>query len=200
MIRYMRWKQKKIQVWDPLIRIFHWMLAGCFITAYVLEDEFIRLHLLAGSIILGLVIFRLIWGIAGTEHARFTDFAPSFSSVKKHLLDLIRMQSSRHTGHTPAGSIMIYLLLTGLLLLTTSGLMLYGLEEGSGPLASVMGGMPYEASVWIKEAHPLIADALVLLILLHVAGVFIESALQKQNLVMAMITGRKYVAQKEDKT
>ncbi|MDQ7011894.1 MAG: cytochrome b/b6 domain-containing protein [Mariprofundaceae bacterium] len=167
-------------------------------TAYVLEDEFIRLHLLTGSIIMGLVIFRLVWGIAGTGHARFTSFTPSLSSVKQHLRDLIRMQPSRHTGHTPAGSIMIYLLLAGLLLLTTSGLMLYGLEEGSGPLASVMDGMSYETGVWIKEVHPLIADTLALFILLHVAGVFIESILQKQNLIMAMITGRKYVTQKED--
>ncbi len=194
----MQWKRKEIQVWDPLIRIFHWMLVACFMVAYILEDEFINLHLLAGSIVLGLVAFRLIWGIIGTKHARFADFSPSLSSVKEHLHALIRLIPSHHTGHTPAGSIMIYILLTGLLLLTASGVALYGLEEGGGPLASVMNGAPYKAGILIKDAHAFIADLLTFLILFHIAGVLIESMLQRQNLVMAMITGRKYVAQKED--
>jgi cytochrome b len=189
--------RKEIQVWDPLIRIFHWMLVACFMAAYILEDEFIHLHLLTGSIVLGLVAFRLIWGVAGTRHARFADFAPSLSSVKEHLRSLARLSPSHHTGHTPAGGVMIYLLLAGLLLLTASGVALYGLEEGGGPLTFIMNGAPYEAGILIKDAHGLIADAIAFLVLFHVAGVLIESRLQRQNLVTAMITGRKYLIQKE---
>jgi len=182
---------KRIRVWDPLVRIFHWLLAACFLIAYILEDKMLNLHVLAGSIVLGLVIFRLIWGVIGTEHSRFADFACSFRQIMQHLRDLVRLRPAHHTGHTPVGSVMIFLLLAGLLMLTLSGIMLYGLENTSLPFAGLMAGVDPDTALLIENVHGLIADMLALFVVFHIAGVLVESVLQKQNLIRAMITGYK---------
>jgi cytochrome b len=184
-------KQQRIRVWDPLVRTFHWLLAVCFLIAYVVEDDMLNLHVLAGSIVFGLIIFRLIWGIMGTEHSRFADFIYSFKQVLQHLRDLVRMRPAQHTGHTPVGGVMIFLLLFGLLILTLSGVMLYAMEGASLPFAGLMTGVDLDTTILIEHIHGWVADLLVLLVLFHVAGVFFESFLQKQNLVRAMITGYK---------
>lgn len=184
-------KQQRIRVWDPLVRIFHWFLAACFLIAYVLEDDRLNLHVLAGSIIFGLIIFRLIWGFMGTEHSRFADFICSFKQIIQHLRDLVRMRPAQHTGHTPVGGVMIFLLLFGLLILTLSGVMLYALEGALLPFAGLMTGVDLDTTILIEHVHGWVADLLVLFVLFHVAGVLFESILQKQNLVRAMITGYK---------
>ncbi len=190
--------REKVQVWDPLVRIFHWLLVACFGIAYILEDEFINLHLLAGSIVLGLVLFRLIWGFVGTQHVRFAGFLPSWPAIRAHLHDLVRLRPSFHYGHTPVGSVMIFLLLVCLMLLTASGVALYGLEGGGGIPAAMVDAMPRGFDMFIRDAHALIADFLAFLIIVHVGGVILESLLQGQNLVIAMITGRKRAARKEE--
>lgn len=182
---------KRIQVWDLLVRIFHWLLAGSFITAYLLEDEMLNLHLLAGSIVLGLIIFRLVWGVMGTKHSRFADFACSIRQLIQHLHDLVRLRATRHVGHTPVGGLMIFVLLAGLLMLSLSGVMLYSLENSSVPFASLMTGATTDTILLIENLHELIADTLALFVLFHVAGVLVESVLQKENLIRAMFTGYK---------
>ena len=182
---------KQILVWDPLLRIFHALLAGCFLVAYVMEDEMLHLHLLLGSIVFGLIIFRLFWGICGTEHARFSDFIFSIKQIRDHLRSLIRWKPSHHTGHTPAGGVMIFFLLIGLLILTLSGIMLYGLENSAAPFAYLTTDMSLDTIIFIEQLHSLVADALMLAVLFHIAGVLIESLLQQQNLIGAMITGYK---------
>jgi len=170
MFRRMLQEREKIQVWDPLVRVFHWLLVACFGTAYILEDELINLHLLVGSIVLGLVLFRLVWGIVGTQHARFAEFFPSWPSIRAHLRDLAHLRSSFHHGHTPAGSAMIFLLLVCLMLLTASGVALYGLEGGGGMLAVMVDAMPRRFDMFIRDAHAFIADFLVFLIIIHVGA------------------------------
>lgn len=182
---------KHIKVWDPLVRIFHWSLATCFLIAYLLEDERLNLHVLAGSTLFGLVIFRLVWGVIGTRHSRFADFACSFREVKAHLSDLVHLRPAYHPGHTPAGSVMIILLLAGLLVLSLSGVMLYGMEDGSPRLGGLVAGMDLKTALLVEDVHDLTADLLALLVLFHVAGVLAESLLQRQNLVRSMITGYK---------
>jgi len=184
-------KQQQIRVWDPLIRLFHWLLAACFLIAYVVEDDRLNLHVLAGSIMFGLVIFRLIWGFMGTEYSRFADFICSFKQFIQHLRDLIRCRPAQHTGHTPVGGVMIFLLLFGLLLLSLSGVMLYTLEGAQLPFAGLMVGVDLDTTISIEHLHGWIADLLVLFVLFHIAGVLFESLLQKQNLIRAMITGYK---------
>ena len=184
---------KRKQIWDPLVRIFHWLLAISFITAYVVEDERLNLHLLAGSVVLGLIVFRLIWGVTGTVHARFASFTCSPREIRQHLLDLVRLRPADHLGHTPIGAVMIIVLLAGLLLLTLSGVALYGVENGSLSFSYLVTGLSSESVIALENIHAFVADGLVLLVLLHITGVMVESVLQKQNLIRAMITGYKTV-------
>ncbi len=183
-----------ISVWDPLVRIFHWLLVISFSVAYLLEDTRFKLHLLAGSIVFGLVVFRLIWGWVGTPHSRFADFPWRPRQVLRHFGELLRGHAHPYTGHTPAGSAMIVALLTGLLLLSLSGVALYGFQEARGPLAGLMAPLSLEGGYLLEDIHDLIATGLVALISLHIAGVILESLLQRQNLARAMITGRKPLA------
>jgi cytochrome b len=184
-----------ITVWDPLIRIFHWLLASSFVVAYVIEDERLNLHLLAGSMIAGLLLFRLSWGFIGTPFSRFRDFLYSVAEIRTHLSGLLRLSASSHPGHTPAGSAMIFVLLASLALLSISGIALYGIEQGHGPLGFLTQATGLETMYFFKSTHRLLADIIALLIALHIGGVLLESILQKQNLTLAMITGRKNIQQ-----
>ena len=80
-------KHNTVRVWDPLVRVFHWTLAAAFLTAYLVEDDWLGLHIVAGYTVLGLVLFRLVWGALGTRHARFTDFVRSPDAVLAYLKD-----------------------------------------------------------------------------------------------------------------
>ena len=188
----------RIDVWDPLVRTFHWLLVICFAAAYLLEDERLSLHLLAGSIVLGLVIFRVVWGVMGTTHARFAAFASSPGRMMQHLRDLIRLHPAHHTGHTPLGGMMIFVLLGGLLLLTMSGVLLYSLENSAVPFAGFSAELSPDAMIFLEQVHGWIADLLALLALVHVTGVVVESVLQKQNLIRAMVTGYKTVRKENE--
>lgn len=190
-------EKNKILVWDPLVRIFHWLLAICFITAYLVEDERLHLHLLTGSIVFGLIIFRLVWGVIGLDYSRFTDFACSISDIRKHLHALIRLRATDHLGHTPMGVVMIMVLLIGLLLLTLSGAVLYGVENSSLAFSPLVAGLAPDVVITIENLHGLVADGLVLMVLLHIGGVVVESLIQKQNLIWAMFTGYKKVKQEK---
>ncbi len=182
-----------IQVWDPLLRFFHVALALCFLIAYIMEDTMLQLHLLVGSILFGLIIFRLYWGLFGTEHARFSDFIFSIKQIMHHLRSLIFWRASHHLGHTPAGSLMIFFLLAGLLLMSVSGIILYSLESNAIPFTTPFEHMHLDTIIVLEQLHSVLADILMLSVLFHIAGVFIESLLQKQDLIAAMISGYKKV-------
>ena len=180
------------------MRVFHWLLVTCFVIAYLLEDERLNLHLLAGSVVLGLVVFRLIWGVMGSRYSRFSDFACSPKQLIRHLRDLLRLRPDHYAGHTPMGGAMIFVLLGGLLLLTLSGVLLYGLENSAAPFAGFMSEQSPAAMIFLERIHGWVADLLALLALIHVAGVVVESVLQKQNLIRAMVTGYKTVRKENE--
>jgi len=213
----MQMPDKMIKVWDPIVRIGHWSIVAGFLVAYLSEDEFLSLHVWAGYVVAGVVAFRLLWGLVGTRHARFRDFLYSPATVIAYLKGLIAKNSKRHIGHSPAGGAMIIMLLLGLLGTSYTGLKLYAVEENAGPLAaleqvqsglsSAMQVLPAamadddrhtasapadeDAEEFWEELHELFANATLLLVLLHVAGVFWAGRVHRENLVKAMFTGRK---------
>jgi cytochrome b len=103
-----------VRVWDPLVRIFHWSLVGLFAFAFVTGDEWDKAHETAGYIIAGLVAFRVVWGLIGPRHARFTDFVRGPGTIFTYLRDALAMKAPRHIGHNPAGGAMIVLMLLAL--------------------------------------------------------------------------------------
>lgn len=183
--------RKKVKVWDPFVRFFHWVLVLLVAMAYFTQDDFLDFHILAGLLILGLIFFRILWGFIGTPHARFSDFVFRPRVVFGYLKDLVSLKAKRYTGHGPAGGTMVVALLLGLLLTTLSGLALLGGLEYQGPLAGLMGGLDGFWSEAVEEVHEFLAGVILFLVSLHVLGVLFSSWAHRENLIKAMFTGKK---------
>lgn len=201
-------KTGEVKVWDLLIRTFHWSLVLAFTIAYFTGDEESDWHIYSGYIVGGLITFRVLWGLIGTYHARFSNFICSPRSILKYLKSLLSGTPGHYLGHNPAGGAMVILLLVSLLVVTYSGLKVYAIEEGAGPLAqttqfsvikSAYADSDHEdedeeefwEEFW-EEVHEASANFVLFLVLLHVAGVLVSSRLHNENLIKAMITGNKY--------
>jgi cytochrome b len=165
-----------IRVWDPLVRLSHWTLVIGFTIAW-LTEEGKGLHQAAGYLVLGLVALRLIWGFVGSRHARFRDFVPRPKDLLAYLKSLPSGHPRRYLGHNPAGGAMIVLLLAMLILTGFSG----WLQTTDA----------YWGIVWVENLHAAAANLTMVLIFAHVAGVIFSSLVHRENLTMAMVTGRK---------
>ena len=185
----METRNASVRVWDPLVRIGHWTLVVTFFTAYLVEDDFLTVHVWAGYVLGGVVAFRLLWGLIGSRHARFTSFVRGPRAVVGYLRDSLARRGRRYLGHNPAGGAMTIALLICLAVTAVSGLGLYAVEDGAGPLAGWLAQGRYE-DAW-EEVHEIFANLSLGLVVLHVAGVAFSSIAHGENLVRAMFTGRK---------
>ena len=205
--------QKNIQVWDVFVRIFHWSLVLSFVTAYFTSEDENPLHILAGYMVLGLIIFRIVWGFIGTRYARFESFVFPLSTVVIYLKSLFSKKPKHYVGHNPVGGWMVIAMLIMLFMVTFSGLKVYALEEGEGPLAMQMHSLNPITSAhaeedeeqklieekdevsedYWKEFHEVSTNLMLILIALHITGIIISSMLHKENLVKAMLTGNKTI-------
>ena len=180
----------QIKVWDPLVRFFHWTLVAAFATAYFTGGELEQVHVFAGYLILALILVRVLWGFVGSPHARFRNFVRPPGTVLAYLRDEIRQRAARHVGHNPAGGAMVVALLVMLTLSCVLGMTLYG-AQGHGPLALLHDLTTRHTRHQIEEVHEFFANATVMLVFFHVAGVVLSSFLHRENLVRAMFTGMK---------
>ena len=181
-------KPSTVKAWDPLVRVFHWSLVFFFLLAFATEDDWMSLHVWAGYAVSMLIAFRLFWGLVGTRNARFLTFIRSPSAVRRHLRDMLSLKPPHYLGHNPLAAVMVVALLLSILLVATSGLVLIA-SEGQGPLAGTLfAGFNGEV---MEEVHEFFANFTLLLVFMHVAGVLVSSLLEGENLVRAMITGRK---------
>lgn len=204
----------EVRVWDPLIRIFHWGLVLAFSIAYLTGDEENSLHIYSGYAVLGLITFRVLWGVVGTRYARFSNFVHAPKTLMQYLQGLLTGKPKHYTGHNPAGGWMMVAMLLTLFIVTVSGLKVYAIEEGLGPLAggtpalSVIsaayadddsdderGGKEHgdgeEAEEFWEELHEVSSNFMLLLIFLHITGVIVSGRFHNENLVKAMLTGKK---------
>lgn len=177
-----------IRVWDPLIRLFHWTLVLSFILAYVSEDDFLSLHVLAGYYISGLLVTRIIWGLIGSKYARFSNFIYAPATVKQYLRDLLHRRARPYLGHNPAGGAMVMAMLISLIMTVMTGLVTYGAEEQAGPLLTWVA--EWNGDLW-EELHEIFANLSLSLVLIHILGVVVSSLLYKENLIRAMWSGYK---------
>lgn len=180
------------RIWDPVVRIGHWTLVFTFITAYITEGE-APVHMWAGYLLAAVVLFRLLWGFIGTRHARFSDFLYSPARIFAYLKSLLGRRPEHYRGHNPAGGVMILLLLLSLALTAGSGMALYAVDEHAGPLAGLMTASESAEEFW-EELHELFGNLTLVLVIVHVAGALVSSYLHRENLVKAMVTGRKMEA------
>jgi cytochrome b len=162
----------RVAVWDPVVRCGHWLLVVAFAVAYLTAEEEggapELVHVWAGYLVGMVVGLRILWGFVGPERARFRDFVNGPVTAARYLTDLLGRRARRYLGHSPAGGAMVILLLLSLAATVVTGLMAYG-ERGKGPLAD--------------SGTPLVASAY--------AGVGLASLVHRENLVLAMIDGRK---------
>jgi cytochrome b len=187
--------QTKARVWDLPVRISHWLLVACVATAWITRDARLAdLHAAAGWGALFLVTFRIVWGFAGTVHARFSDFGYSPPEAIRYVRDSLRGSPRHYTGHNPAGSWSVYFLLAGLALTCITGIVAIGAMFDIGPVSVALA--PPVAD-FLRESHEWLAWALLAVIGVHVAGAIASSVLHRENLVGAMVTGRKRVHQGE---
>jgi cytochrome b len=174
---------KPVLVWDAPVRVFHWLMVLSFAGAYITaESERWRLlHVTLGYTLAGLIVFRLLWGLVGTRHARFSDFVRGPRAAWRYVTSLLRGQPEQHVGHNPAGALAI----VGLLVL--------------GAATSLAGWASYHelGGEWLEELHEVTANAMLAIVGVHVTGVLVGSWMHHENLVRAMVTGRKHVPPSE---
>ena len=180
--------QKQVYVWDPFVRLFHWTLVVAFTIAYLTEDDLLMVHVWAGYMVGALIVARLVWGMIGSRHARFSDFIYEPATTFRYVRDLILFRAERYLGHSPGGGAMVVLLLLFLTATVVTGLVVYGGEHQAGPLAGMFTKDTGEA---MEKAHVLIANITLGLILAHIAAVVLASFGHRENLVRAMVTGYK---------
>ena len=188
----------EIRVWDPFVRVAHWLLALVVIVDWV-TDEPRWMHVWLGYLALVLIVSRVFWGFVGSEHARFKDFVVGPRMVFDYLAGLIRFSSKRYLGHSPAGGAMIIALLVMIGATAVTGMINLAQDEGTGPLATVVSKVERPPRVpgqrrpqlVSKQVHETAANITLVLVVLHVAGVLLASFAHRENLVRAMITGRK---------
>jgi len=172
-----------VAVWDPLVRVFHWSLVAAFVTAWATGEEIMSVHKLAGYVIIGLLAFRVLWGLVGPRHARFADFLHSPVTVVAFLKDSLALRARRYIGHNPAGGAMVIALLLTLAIITASGFMM---------TTDAFWGVH-----WVRETHEAAVNVALVLVALHLAGVGLASLEHRENLVKAMVTGRKRAPEAE---
>lgn len=168
---------QKVRVWDAPVRVFHWLLALSFAGAYITsESEYWRLvHVTLGYTLGGLIVFRLVWGLVGTRYARFSNFVRGPHAVLHYLRSLTGRQPEHHLGHNPAGAVAIVLLMVLGLGIVASGWAIYN-DVGTE---------------WFEDVHETAANAMLVVVGVHVLGVLSASWMHRENLVRAMVTGFK---------
>lgn len=176
--------QDKTYVWDLPTRIFHWALVasvtGAFVTAKIGGNAMLW-HGRLGLAILGLLVFRIVWGFVGSTYARFAQFVPGPAALRAYLKGEWRGQ-----GHNPFGALSVLALLTVLLAQAATGLFANDDIAFEGYLHTLIGS---ELSGRITGVHHLLQKVLMLLVALHVGAIVFYARVRKHNLVKPMLTG-----------
>ncbi len=168
---------QRILIWDIPTRVFHWLLAvsfaGAFLTA---ESERYRdIHVALGYTLLGLIVFRVIWGFIGSRYAQFGSFLFKPGEIAAYVASLLKAKPEHYVGHNPAGSVAIFALLALGLASGVTGVILF--QDIGGDV--------------LEEVHEMAAFIMLAIVVLHVAGVLVSSVMHRENLVRSMITGFK---------
>ena len=182
---------RAVAVWDLPTRLFHWLLVVAVVVSYATggeEGPWFVVHTVSGYVVALLLLFRLLWGFWGSAHSRFSDFVYSLGSVGAYVRRLLRLDLPKFVGHNPLGGWMVILLLVVLAANVATGL-LSGEEHGPGGLLLPLIAASGEEG--LGEIHEVLANVIVVLACLHILGVAADWLLTRENLLRAMITGRK---------
>lgn len=177
--------RKMEAVWDPLVRLIHWSVALLVLANATFVDDDSKLHEIVGYAAVGLVALRLVWGLIGTRHARFSDFPPNPRAALRHLAGHLTGRHSHYAGHNPAGALMAYNLWATLV--------------GLGVTGYMMGTVQFFGYEWVEELHEALFGWLIASLVLHLGGVALDTLLTRVPLVPAMIHGKKPAPERGDR-
>jgi cytochrome b len=170
---------RTLDVWDLPLRLWHWALAICVLTAWFTPTVYDGLHRIVGYSVIGLLAFRLVWGFRGSRYSRFRMVGVRLRAAPGYLWNLRRGITGRYIGLNPAGTLMLVALLASLAVSAISG--------------ALSVTVTFFGVWWIEDTHAWASDAVIVLVVVHVAGVVLMGLLQRENLIRAMITGRKRI-------
>lgn len=174
----------QIQLWDPLIRLFHGSIALIFIANYFINESGGDWHQWLGYVVVAWLLVRFLWGFWGKGAARWQDFWPTSARLVSHVTALRNGQPYHRLGHSPIGALVMILMMACLFCLGLTG---YLMEE-----VDYFWGVE-----WLEELHGWIADGLLLLVLIHITAAVVESYRLKENLPLSMINGKRRAPQKK---
>jgi len=167
-----------LRLWDPLVRLFHWSLAGVFVANYFFTEAGESWHVWLGYYAMAWLAIRVGWGFVGSPAARWADFWPTRRRLTEHLQALIARRPYHRLGHSPLGALVMILMMACMAGLGLSGFLMEEVDYFWG-------------SDVLEEIHELLANGLLLLVVLHLAAALLESVRLHENLPLSMITGKR---------
>jgi cytochrome b len=180
---------RRIKVWDLPVRLFHWALVVLILAAWCTQEfNYMDWHVWTGYTILTLLLFRIAWGVFGSDTARFSRFLRSPAAAIQHLRGLRRREPDREIGHNAAGGWMVLLMLA--LIGVQAGTGLFANDDGDteGPL---MHFVSKDESNFLSHIHSLNFNLIEAAIVLHILAIILYAVLKRQDLVRPMLTGTK---------
>ncbi len=180
----------KIKVWDLPTRIFHWLLVLAYVGAYFTSESewLLEYHAAGGYIALGLIVFRILWGFTGNRYSRFSDFIRGWREVKSYILRMLRLDIPRFLGHNPAVGWVVLFMLLITIVISLTGIIVYGGEEGRGIAAGIFS---FKTALIVRVIHLILADIAVVMIVTHISAALIHHFILKENIIYSMFTGYK---------
>ncbi|MBI3716202.1 MAG: cytochrome b/b6 domain-containing protein [Betaproteobacteria bacterium] len=182
---------REVKVWDIWLRAFHWLLVTLVVAQFTtghLGGNWLEWHTRCGFTVLGLLVFRIVWGIVGSHHARFANFLRGPGAVIAYLKGLRSGEAPRTLGHNPMGALSVMVMLLSLLIQAMTGLFANDDITTEGPYA---GSVSKAASDFLTVVHKANAKVLIALAVLHLLAIGYYVFIKKENLVKAMLTGNK---------
>jgi cytochrome b len=176
--------QATTPVWSLGVRLLHWTLAFSMIASFATHESGSVWHEYLGYVALAAASVRVIMGFAGKGYWRFSQFLRGMAGTLAYTKDVIKHRERRYLGHNPLGGWMVVALLADALATGVTG-WLFTTDRFWG-------------AKWLEELHGALGDALLPLLLLHIAGVVFTSYRHRENLVGAMLHGRKPTAEHKD--
>ena len=184
---------QKIRIWDLPVRLFHWTLVVLLAVSYFsgrAGGDWMKFHFWSGYAILTLILFRIAWGFVGSTTARFSHFVKGPRAGIAHLREFLGRGRTHDVGHNAVGGAMVVALLLAVLLQVAAGLFSADTDLGTvnGPLALLV------ADKWIERAtafHKFWINVLLWMVALHVLAAIVYLVWKRQNLIGAMVSGRK---------
>ena len=171
---------KRVMVFDIPVRMFHWLMAGFFLTAIIIantvddDSAIFSYHMMAGMMIGVLLVYRIIWGFIGSTYARFSTFMLKPSQLFNYFREIIGSKTTRYLNHNPASSFAALLMFIAVIGLMVTGYMMVGVGQESA-----------------KEVHEIFAQLFVITVISHVIGVVYHQIRHRDGMITSMIDGKK---------